>query len=64
MFQPLPTGGFKWVDVKPDEINKLVSSSENGYIPEVDVCYPRELHDYHNDLLFMCEHMKINGVKK
>ena len=23
MFQPLPTGGFKWVDVKPEEINDL-----------------------------------------
>ena len=23
MSQPLPTGGFKWVDIKPDEIRKL-----------------------------------------
>ena len=28
MFQPLPTGGFCWVDIKPDEISKLVNSSE------------------------------------
>ena len=31
---------------------------------EVDVAYPRELHDYHNDLPFMCAKMKINGVEK
>ena len=64
MSQPLPTGGFHWVDIKPDEISKLVNSSEKGYLPEVDVRYPRELHDYHNDLPFMCGRMKINGVEK
>ena len=31
---------------------------------EVDVAYPRELHDYHNNLPFMCAKMKINGVEK
>ena len=64
MFQPLPTGGFKWVDVKPDDVGVLANSSEKGYILEVDIFYPRELHDCHNDLLFMCEHMVINGVEK
>ena len=64
MSQPLLTRGFKWVDVKPDEISKLVNSSEKGYILEIDVCYPRELHDYHNDLTFMCVCMVINGVEK
>ena len=64
MSQPLPTGGFKWVNVKPDNVGKLANSSEKGYLLEVDVHYPRELHDYHNDLPFMCECMAINGVKK
>ena len=64
MSQPLPTGGFRWVDIKPDEISKLVNSSEKGYLLEVDVCYPRELHDYHNDLPFMCERMVIEGAEK
>ena len=31
---------------------------------EVDVAYPKELHDYYNDLPFMCAKMKINGVEK
>ena len=64
MSQPLPTGGFHWVDVKPDDVSKLTNYSEKGYLLEVDVAYPRELHDYHNDLPFMCERMKINGVEK
>ena len=64
MSQPLPTGGFKWIDVKPGEIRKLVKRKSKGYILEVDVRYPREFHDSHNDLPFMCERMKINGVEK
>ena len=37
---------------------------DRGYLLEIDVAYPRELHDYHDDLPFMCEKMKINGVEK
>ena len=61
---PLPTGGFHWVDIKSDKISKLTKHKSKGYLLEVDVHYPKELHDYHNDLPFMCERMKINGVKK
>ena len=28
------------------------------------MAYPKELHDYHNDLPFMCAKMKINRVEK
>ena len=28
------------------------------------MAYSRKLHDYHNDLPFMCRKMKINGVEK
>ena len=35
-----------------------------GYLLEVDVKYPKELHDSHDDLPFMCKRMKINGVEK
>ena len=64
MSQPLPTGKFKWVEVKPNEIRKLVKRKDKGYLLEVNVKYPKELHDSHNDLPFMCERMKINGVEK
>ena len=64
MSQPLPTGGFKWVDVNPKEISELATRTDKGYILEVDVSYPKDLHDSHNDLPFMCERMEINGVEK
>ena len=64
MPQPLPTGGFKWVDVNPNEISELATRTEKGCILEVDVSYPKELYNQHNDLPFICERMKINGVGK
>ena len=35
-----------------------------GYLLKVDVEYPTELHDTHNDLPFMPEKMEINKVEK
>ena len=64
MSQPLPTGGFKWVDVNPNEISELATRTDKGYVLEVDVSYPKEWHNQHNDLSFMCERMEINGVEK
>ena len=37
MSQPLPTGGFRWVDVNPNEISELATRTDKGYILEVDV---------------------------
>ena len=64
MSQPLLTGGFHWADVNPDEIEELAKCNDQGYLLEVDVAYPRELHDYDNDLPFMCGRMNINGIEK
>ena len=69
MSQQLPTGGFGWVELRKDwNPNKIVEESsakkDRGYLLEVDVRYPKELHDYHNDLPFMCAKMQINGVEK
>ena len=64
MSQPLPTGKFKWVEVKPNKIRKLIKCKDKGYLLEVNVKYPKELHDSHNDLPFMCERMKINMGRK
>ena len=71
MSQALPTGGFKWADIDLNEgeaahaqIGELAARIDKGYLLEVDVSYPRELHNSHNDLPFMCERIKINGVEK
>ena len=64
MSQPLPTGGFKWTDVNPNEISELATRTDKGYVLEVDVSYPKEWHNSHNDLPFMCERIEINGVEK
>ena len=64
MSQPLPTGGFQWVDVNPNEISELATRTDKGYLLEVDVSYPKELHNQHNDLPFMCERMETDGVEK
>ena len=52
MSQYLPTGNFKWMTEK--QINKInlatyKEDSKKGLILEVDLEYPRELHDLHND---------------
>ena len=64
MSQPLPTGGFKWVGIEPSKISQLAKRKSKGYLLEVDDRYNRELQDSHNNLPFMCERMKINGIEK
>ena len=64
MSQALPTGGFKWIKVKPEGISKLAKLKNKGYLLEVDVKYPKELDYSHNDLPFMCKKLKISGVEK
>ena len=64
MSQPLPTGGFKWVDIEPEEVIESLVREDRGFLMEVNVLYPKELHNKHNDLPFMCGRMKIGGVDK
>ena len=64
MSQLLPTGGFRWDDGNPIEIDKLARRTDKGYLLEVDASYLRELHSSHNDLPFMCERMKIGEFEK
>ena len=64
MSQLLPTGGFKWVDVNPNKTSELATRTDKSYLLEVDVSHPKELHNPHNDLPFMCERIEINGVEE
>ena len=47
MSQKLPVHGFKWVK---DFIKTYDEKSDNGYIFEVDVKYPKNLRKLHSDL--------------
>ena len=66
MSQKLPVNGFKWVN---NEINEEFTknydeNSDKGCILEVDVKYPRKLHNLHCDLPFLPKRMKIDKCKK
>ena len=41
-------------------ISKLVREAGKDYLLKVDISYPNDSHNLHNDLLLMCEKMKIN----
>ena len=47
-----------------DNINFYANCENEDYLLEVDVMYPKELHNLHNNFPFMYEKMKINRVKK
>ncbi|XP_045501419.1 uncharacterized protein LOC123698711 [Colias croceus] len=47
MFQSLPVGGFEWIDSNTDY--NVPDNSDFGYVLEVDLEYPDELHNLHSD---------------
>ncbi|KAL4085217.1 hypothetical protein QTP88_027076 [Uroleucon formosanum] len=50
MSKYLPTGDFKWVDNLNDfDVMNISDKSCKGYILEVVLSYPKELHDIHSD---------------
>ena len=46
----LPPGGFQWVDTKDCSWYTRPDDDQRGVILEVDMEYPDEIHDVHNDL--------------
>ena len=44
-----PTDAFKWIDPKDFESNKCSGNSSKGCVLEVDLEYPQELRELHND---------------
>ena len=62
MSEYLPYGGFKWVKVNNESVNRVLNKSGNslhGYFLEVDLNYPENLHDTHNDLQMAPEKIKV-----
>ena len=67
MVRNLPTHEFKWEngeDFTPEKIDELVKKDKKKYLLEVDVKYPKELHENHNELPFLTERMKVGRVEK
>ena len=53
MPEPLPIDGFDWIKdlskMDEDFIKNYDNDSDKGYILEVDVKHPKNLHDFHGD---------------
>jgi hypothetical protein len=60
--QCLPTGVFEWTDPNTSgHILDMKDVADIGYIFEVDVDYPEELHGLHADLPLLAEHFEPPG---
>ena len=67
MSKKLPVNGFKWLDndktaepsakhvINEEFIKNYNENDKKGYILEVDVKYPKKLHEFHSDLPFLPE---------
>ena len=66
--QKFPVNDFKWIEdtskINEEFIKNYDENNDKGYILEVDVKYPKKLHDIHSDLPFLPKRMKINKCKK
>ena len=63
MSQYLPTGGFNWLneeELNNIDLGKYEEKSNEGLILEVDLEYPKELHDLHNDYPVAPERITVN----
>ena len=68
MSQKLPVQGFERVENRSqfdkDSIKNYSEDTDEGCFLEVDVQYPKQLHDLHNDLPILPVKMKIEKVEK
>ena len=59
MSKSLPTHGFKWM-----KVSELETWENHSCILEVELEYPRSLHDLHSDYPLALEQIKVNKVDK
>ena len=66
--QKLPKNNFKWVEdtsiINEEFIENYNENSYKGYILEVDIKYPKKLHDLQSDLPFLPKRIKIDKCEK
>ena len=65
MSKPLPVGGFEWMtEEELEDWERFVDEEGIGCILEVDLEYPAELHDFHNDFPLAPEKLTLGKVEK
>ena len=58
----LPYGKFKWLEnIDEFDINSINEKSDTGYFLEVDLEYPDELHELHNDCPLAPEKLAVSS---
>ena len=63
MSQYLPAGNFRWItdkEISKIDLGKYKTDSKKGLILEVDLEYPQELLDLHNDYPVAPEKAKVS----
>lgn len=67
MMQHLPLNNFSWAAANAFNVAKIMSirhDSPIGYVLEVDMEYPKNLHDLHRDYPFCAENRIVPGTKR
>ena len=68
MSQKLPVNDYKWVEqtsqFNADFMKTYNNDSNDGCFFQVDVQYPQNLHNLHNDLPLLSDRMKIEKNEK
>lgn len=66
MMQYLPHNNYQWAnnDFSAETILRIPDDAGVGYIFEVDLDYPANLHDLHNDYPFCAENRTVPGTGK
>ena len=66
--QKLSVNGFKWEEnmqkFNKDFIKSYDEDNDKGYIFEVDIKNPKSLHNFHGDLPFLADRVKIDKRNK
>ena len=54
-----PVSDFKWIDAADVNVASIPDDGEHGYFFEVDLVYPKELHQLHNDYPLAPERVQV-----
>ena len=62
MSEYLPYGGFKWLKhIDKFDVNLISKKSLTRYFLEVDLEYPHNLHELHNDYPLASEKLTVSS---